>query len=163
MLSGLAGGSLLTGLAVVILIGATVAEAGTPKAPTQKNDCVVVFRSQSCVIVKGDKPNSRKKPTIHSDYPYDKPHAVNEVVPDYPKEALAKKIGGRVTVQVKIVADGTVEEAKILKSDNSVFDEVCIKASRGFRYCRNVNEEGEPVTVYWVVTFTFSPERANAG
>jgi periplasmic protein TonB len=60
--------------------------------------------------------------------------------PDYPPRALSRGIQGWVIVQFTISATGTVKDAKVVDSSNSVFDDAALKAIARWRYNPKVEE-----------------------
>ncbi|HVY07834.1 MAG TPA: energy transducer TonB [Burkholderiales bacterium] len=63
---------------------------------------------------------------------------VMKVKPDYPPEALARHIEGRVRVRLAIASDGHVGEAKILAADPpGVFDSAVMEAVARYVFKRN--------------------------
>ena len=49
---------------------------------------------------------------------------------EYPGEAVKKELEGKVYVMAYIAADGTVDKAEVMKSDNIVFNEAALGAVR---------------------------------
>lgn len=60
--------------------------------------------------------------------------------PDYPPRALSRGIQGWVIVQFTISATGTVKDAKVTDSSNSIFDDAALKAIARWRYNPKVEE-----------------------
>jgi periplasmic protein TonB len=60
--------------------------------------------------------------------------------PDYPPRALSRGIQGWVIVQFTISATGTVKDAKVVDSSNSVFNDAALKAIARWRYNPKVEE-----------------------
>ena len=60
--------------------------------------------------------------------------------PDYPPRALSRGLQGWVIVQFTISATGTVKDAKVVDSSNSIFDEAALKAIARWRYNPKVEE-----------------------
>ena len=60
--------------------------------------------------------------------------------PDYPPRALSRGLQGWVIVQFTISATGTVKDAKVVDSSNSVFNDAALKAIARWRYNPKVEE-----------------------
>lgn len=80
------------------------------------------------------------------------------VAPDYPEEALALGLEGRVRLRFMIGLDGSVEEIGVVEASDTVFVAPAIKALSQWQY-RPVLKEGEPQRVPWwtVVSFLLEP------
>lgn len=77
------------------------------------------------------------------------------VQPEYPKKAKKEKIGGAVSVQVKIDEQGNVLSAKLV-SGNPVFADVCEEAAKNSKFTPTVLS-GKPVKILGIVTYNFIP------
>lgn len=73
--------------------------------------------------------------------------------PKYPKEARKEKIGGTVSVKIKIDEQGNVVSAKLVSGD-SVFADVCEEAARNSKFTPTTLE-GKPVKVTGIITYNF--------
>jgi protein TonB len=71
---------------------------------------------------------------------------VSKVAPVYPEQALAESLEGHVVVEYTITERGTVEDAQVAESTNSIFDEAAIESVRKFRYDPRILD-GKPVAV----------------
>lgn len=79
--------------------------------------------------------------------------------PDYPPRALSRGLQGWVIVQFTITATGTVKDAKVVDSSNSIFNDAALKAIARWRYNPKV-EEGVAVERVGVQTkLVFQLER----
>lgn len=77
------------------------------------------------------------------------------VTPQYPSSALAKGLEGNVTVEFTILADGSISDAKILRSDAAVFNKAVLAAIKKSRYQPQMFD-GQPVVLQGVTEdFTF--------
>ena len=86
------------------------------------------------------------------------PRAVSAIVPDYPLEADSQKLSGKVTLQLKIEADGRVSEVDVVNSvPSGVFDTAAIKAFRNARFTP-AQKNGRPVRVQVRVPVAFDWE-----
>lgn len=56
------------------------------------------------------------------------------VVPIYPENAKARNLGGRVVLEVEVLPNGSVDKAKVISSDDSVFDAAAIAAVTASRF-----------------------------
>lgn len=84
------------------------------------------------------------------------PEKVTHVAPVYPEEAREARIQGTVEVELIVGVSGTVDSAKVTKSDPH-FDAATIEAVRQWKY-RPATLEGKPVSVILTVTVNFRLE-----
>jgi TonB family protein len=85
-----------------------------------------------------------------------RPAKIRHVSPVYPKEALDKKIGGTVLLEIVIATDGTVLEVKVTQGVHRLLDEAAAKAVSQWKYVpTKVN--GQPVELVVPVDVTFTP------
>ena len=82
------------------------------------------------------------------------PVLLNKVNPAYPLDARKQKIEGTVVVEAIISKDGSVGEAKVLRSADGCLDVAALDAVRQWRYSPAMRE-GKPVRVFMVVTVSF--------
>jgi len=82
------------------------------------------------------------------------PKKTKYVKPVYPKAALDARVQGEVLLEIVIATDGTVADARILKSVPQL-DQAAIEATLAARY-EPVQINGLPVRVISVVTHSFS-------
>ena len=77
--------------------------------------------------------------------PFDTPPSIEkQVEPEYPEYAKQNQIDGTVMVRVTLSAKGKIEDARVVESSNSMFDEPALTAVRQFRFKPAYNR-GEPV------------------
>ncbi len=63
------------------------------------------------------------------------PGALHEIVPDYPDEADARKLTGKVVLQLKVEADGRVSDVEVVSAHPpGVFEESAVAAFRDERF-----------------------------
>ena len=74
--------------------------------------------------------------------------------PTYPQEARAKKIEGKVVLDVTIGKDGAIEKLNVLKSPDNLLSDSASKAVHTWRY-RPYLLNGEPVAVETTVNVIF--------
>jgi TonB family protein len=74
--------------------------------------------------------------------------------PTYPKEARAKKIEGKVALDVTIGKDGAIEKLNVLTSPDKLLSDSATKAVRTWRY-RPYLVNGEPVAVETTINVIF--------
>jgi TonB family protein len=74
--------------------------------------------------------------------------------PTYPKEARAKKIEGKVALDVTIGKDGVIEKLNVLTSPDKLLSDSATKAVRTWRY-RPYLLNGEPVAVETTINVIF--------
>src|SRR5207247_10319546 len=85
------------------------------------------------------------------------PQLVREVKPAYTGDAMRAKVQGSVLVQCGVNADGSVGDARVVRSLDPVFglDEEALKAARQWRF-RPGTYRGEPVAVLITIELTFT-------
>lgn len=64
------------------------------------------------------------------------PTLLRHVMPTYPAEARREGMEGNVEVEVTIGSDGAVTHARMVRSDNPVFDQAAIAAVEGWRFSK---------------------------
>lgn len=83
-----------------------------------------------------------------------RPKKIADVRPVYPSLALAARVQGVVRIEAIIRKDGTVKEAKVVRSV-PLLDQAALAAVRQWRYAPTI-VNGEPVEVVVTVTVNFS-------
>ena len=84
------------------------------------------------------------------------PMKIADVKPIYPPEARAAGVQGVVILELRIATDGTVADARVLRSI-PLLDEAALQAARQWRFAPTaVNDE--PVEVMMTVTINFRSE-----
>jgi periplasmic protein TonB len=85
------------------------------------------------------------------------PRVLREVRPNYTADAMRAKVQGTVWVEAVVLQDGTVGEAKIVRSLDSTFglDEEALKAARQWRFAPGTRF-GQPVPVLVTIELTFT-------
>ena len=87
------------------------------------------------------------------------PKLIRQVNPVYPPAAQAMGLAGRVVIEIIINENGNVENARILQSANSIFNQAALDAVRKWKYSAPTTEAGQTVSVYWIVTINFQSTR----
>jgi TonB family protein len=83
------------------------------------------------------------------------PMKIRDVRPVYPPEALAAGIEGVVILETKIGADGSVEEARVLKSVDKQIDQAAIDAVRQWKFDPTLmNGQAVPIIMTVAINFT---------
>lgn len=82
------------------------------------------------------------------------PVVKKSVNPVYPEEAKAKGIEGKVYLSILVDTGGKVKEAKVLKSDNPVFDTPAIDAARQWLFSPAI-KDGKAVEAWLTMPFMF--------
>jgi len=82
------------------------------------------------------------------------PVLVSQFEPDYPESMRQSHREGLVILEAVITATGDVEDVRVLKSANPIFDRAASDAVRRWRY-RPATLNGRAVSVYLTVTVTF--------
>ena len=85
------------------------------------------------------------------------PTKIKDVRPVYPELALAAKVSGVVILEVRIGPDGTVEDARVLRSI-PLLDQAALDAVMQWRFVPT-RLNGQPVPVMMTVTVNFTPDR----
>src|SRR3989442_42263 len=62
------------------------------------------------------------------------PVLVERVAPVYPEAAREKGIGGTVSLELAVAADGTVADVKVVRGAGLGFDEAAVAAARRFKF-----------------------------
>ena len=89
------------------------------------------------------------------------PTKVRDVKPEYPDEARAKKVQGVVIVEVLIDEDGSVADARILRSIPE-FDEVALGAVKQWKFVPTLlNGQATALLMTVTVNFTLSESTVN--
>ena len=85
------------------------------------------------------------------------PRVLQEIRPQYTADAMRAKVQGTVWVECVVLPDGTVGEATITKSLDSVFglDQEALKASKRWRFIPG-RRLGQPVPVLVTIELTFT-------
>jgi protein TonB len=83
------------------------------------------------------------------------PKVTHKVNPIYPPAAQAMGLSGRVVLELIINERGQVENARILQSNNPIFNQSALTAVKKWRYSAPTTEAGQRVSVYQIVTITF--------
>lgn len=88
--------------------------------------------------------------------------AVKTPAPRYPADALAKKIGGGVTLHLLVGVDGKVKNVRVVGSTpRGVFEEVSVEAAKQWTL-QPPMQDGKAVEGWVEVPIAFEPERAAA-
>ncbi|HEX7252080.1 MAG TPA: energy transducer TonB, partial [Thermoanaerobaculia bacterium] len=83
------------------------------------------------------------------------PVLIKKVEPVYPSFLNRARISGTVMIEAIIGRDGSVREARVIRSAHPLLDEEALKAVRLWIY-KPATLSGKPVSVYLTVTITFS-------
>ncbi|MCA0268085.1 MAG: TonB family protein [Bacteroidetes bacterium] len=83
------------------------------------------------------------------------PRPVEQVRPQYPEQAAAEGLEGRVLVKVLVGTDGTVKNVSVEESTDPVFDAAAVKAVLQWRF-EPATRGGEAVEASVVVPFDFN-------
>jgi len=85
------------------------------------------------------------------------PTKIRNVNPAYPPDALASRVQGVVIIEARIEADGTVSQARVLRSIE-MLDEAALEAVRQWVFTPTLMN-GAPVPVVMTVTVNFTLEK----
>lgn len=89
------------------------------------------------------------------------PERVKYVAPVYPAVAAAAKVSGVVVIEAVIGPDGSVTEAKVLRSI-ALLDQAALTAVKQWKYTPTTLN-GKPVPVIMTVTVSFTPPNVAVG
>ncbi len=62
---------------------------------------------------------------------------------------------GRVTVELIVDENGDVVNARVLKSDNAIFNQDALEAVRKWKFSKPTAQSGQAVKVFWIVNVDF--------
>jgi protein TonB len=83
------------------------------------------------------------------------------LAPDYPKDALKRRVGGQVRLRLTVDASGKVVDAMVVRAEPAgVFDAAATNAARKWRY-KPIGPKGSDVTATATVDVAFRPEEAS--
>lgn len=113
------------------------------------------WNAGSTSLVKGPPPRGDGRPA-YGEYVFveELPEAITRVQPIYPDRARESGVDGTVMIQVLVVEDGTVADARITKSIPPL-DDAAVAAVRQWRF-RPAMAKGQPVAVWVAVPMKFS-------
>ena len=85
------------------------------------------------------------------------PRPVFQVKPQYTNDAMRAKLQGMVTLEVVVRADGTVGDAKVVRSLDPIFglDQAAIAAVKAWKFKPGMRD-GKPIPVLVTVELTFT-------
>jgi len=85
------------------------------------------------------------------------PRLIHDVKPSYTSEAMRAKVSGAAVVQCVIGTNGTVQDAKIIRSLDAVhgLDDEALKAAKQWRF-EPGTKDGVPVPVVVTIDMTFA-------
>ena len=85
------------------------------------------------------------------------PHAVRQVVPDYPIEAMRAGVHGVVLLEAIVGADGSVQDVRVVRSLDRIhgLDAEAVRAAQAWRFEAGL-KDGTPVPVALKIEMTFA-------
>lgn len=83
------------------------------------------------------------------------PRPTEQIPPQYPEQAAAEGLEGRVLVKVLVGADGTVKDVSVEESTDPVFDAAAVKAVLQWHF-EPATRGGQPVEASVVIPFDFN-------
>jgi TonB family protein len=92
------------------------------------------------------------------------PVVITRVDPEYPGLAIRAAMEGKVIVSALVDENGTVVDARILKSSDKIFEGYALEAARLWTFAPGVSK-GKPVPVWVTIPFQFvlpSPAKGNS-
>lgn len=87
-----------------------------------------------------------------------RPQPLKMVPPVYPEEAKKAGKTGEVVVQILVGVDGKVKEAKVLKSDNDIFNNSAMDAAKKMILSPGISKEDKVVEAWVAIPFKFRLE-----
>jgi TonB family protein len=124
------------------------------------NECLEKFKKNPKKYMKKDKVKTVQtitKPVKsfgQTDVDIIMPTPIRRIKPVYPEKCKKEKIEGTVVLEIKIDAEGSVIEAKILKSVHPDLDKAAMEAIKKWKY-KPVIKDGKPLPVVFAVTINF--------
>ena len=110
----------------------------------------------------GSRPGATRGPGVGDGPPgygggSDWPVPVFQVKPQYTRDAMRAKLQGMVTLEVVVQTDGTVGDAKVVRSLDPIFglDQAAIAAVKAWRF-KPAMRAGKPIPVLVTVELTFT-------
>jgi TonB family protein len=82
------------------------------------------------------------------------PKLITRVLPDYPELLKEKNIQGYATVQFIVIEDGTVDEARVVRTNEELFGEAAVKAIKQCVFTIP-KVDGKPIRVRFTMTMPF--------
>lgn len=82
------------------------------------------------------------------------PVAIQEVKPQYPKDALKEKRQGTVWLTIEVKADGTVGDVRVTQTLSARLDAEAVKAAKQWRF-KPATKDGKAVRVETQLEMTF--------
>ncbi len=106
-----------------------------------------------------DKSMPKYKPDEATFVPVDvQPVPLKQVQPQYPTEARASKLKGKVWVKCLVGKNGKVRKAEVVQSDDVAFNKPAISAALQWFFSPAM-VKGKPVEVWAAIPFMFDPEK----
>ncbi len=87
-----------------------------------------------------------------------KPQIIKRVLPEYPELARKAGLEGKVIVEIIVGKDGHVKSARVLKSDNEIFNQAALNAVKHYVF-KPAMQNDRPVSVRVIQPIVFSLER----
>lgn len=85
-----------------------------------------------------------------------KPTILNQALPEYPEVAKQAGIEGRAVIQITVLEDGSVGDAKVLQSSgNDALDQSAIMAAKAFKFSPGKVDD-RAVKTHLAIPFQFS-------
>ena len=95
--------------------------------------------------------------TLHKEENVACPRVLHEERPQYTSDAMRAKIQGSVAVEIVVRPDGSVGDARVVRSLDPTFglDQQAISAAKKWRFVAG-RRNGEPVPVAMTIELTFT-------
>lgn len=87
-----------------------------------------------------------------------KPQIIKRVLPEYPELARKAGLEGKVIIEIIVGKDGHVKSARVLKSDNEIFNQAALNAVKQYVF-KPAMQNDRPVSVRVIQPIVFSLER----
>lgn len=86
------------------------------------------------------------------------PEILSKVKPEYPKELKDQEIEGEVIIKISVDKHGNIVDAKVVSSDNPLFDKPAIEAIKKWKFKPAYLSNGEAVDTQVDITVIFQIE-----
>jgi TonB family protein len=109
------------------------------------------------VVVEPDPPRSRPIP-FDQQAGLTQPVKVKDATPVYPKSAKEEGVQGIVILQATLDIHGTPQSIRVLHSPDPRLSEAALETARQWRWEPARTPDGQPIAVYFALTFNFRLE-----
>ena len=93
-------------------------------------------------------------PAIPPNASVELPEMLVEAYPEYPPQARANRLEGKVICQAEIGADGRVKNVTVLSSTDAIFNASAVKSIASRRYIP-ARQNGQPIAILFMIRVDF--------